>query len=60
LGAPEMLRFPGTTAKLATTDASALIVTAQLPAVPEHAPDQPVKLALPKGDATSVTLEPST
>ena len=57
-GAPEIVRSPGTIAKFATTDKSPLTVTVQA-LVPEHAPDQPVKLMPPEGEAVSVTAVPS-
>ena len=48
----------GVVVKLAVTLCAALIVTAQVEAVPLHAPPQPVKLEPLLGAAVSVTLEP--
>ena len=48
----------GVVVKLAVTLCAALIVTAQVEAVPLHAPPQPVKLEPLSGAAVKVTLEP--
>src|SRR4051794_19452309 len=44
--------------KLATTDLAASMVTLQVVAIPEHAPDQPLKNVLACGVAVSVTTLP--
>jgi hypothetical protein len=41
--------------KVAVTDFAAVIVTVQVP-VPEHAPDQPVKVDPLSGEAVKVTV----
>ena len=44
---------------VAVTDLDVSIVTVQVLAVPEHAPDQPSNVAPESGVAVSVTTEPS-